>query len=155
MKQFLLIVFSCLSTFLTVSAQDFKLLTQVPQSDTESFFKINHDGVIVNNEVIQEFAINKEYVTVTYKNKTSKEILPEYTLKLYNGYGFLLATKKVSSGLLGGSPLLKPNDIGGDKIYTKRIDLNHLFQFTNFKLPEDFNQIKWLSISESNFKTSN
>jgi hypothetical protein len=128
-------------------------LADPPVSDTEAFFSVTKDGAQVNGEVIREFAISGDRVTVAYKNATDEALSPKYTIKIYNRYGIMIGSDEVSAGLLGGSPRLEPGDVGGDKLHVEWVDLDSIFKHSSAgTLPEDFKRAKWLSISASNSK---
>lgn len=128
-------------------------LADPPVSDTEAFFPVTKDGVQVNGEVIREFAISGDRVTVAYKNATEDALSPKYTIKIYNRYGIMIGSDEVSVGLLGGSPRLEPGDVGGEKLHIEWVELDSIFKHsTAGALPEDFRSAKWLSISASNSK---
>ena len=124
-----------------------------PKSNTEVFFEVSKGEALINGEVIREFAIGKNRVTVAYKNTTEKRLSPKYTIRIYNRYGLLLGSDDVSSGLLGGSPHLEPGDIGGDQLHVEWTDLNAIFNHSSMgDLPDDFQHARWLSIADSNSK---
>lgn len=136
------------------SAQDrlvIQPLSGAPDSDAEIFFAVTEEGVQVGGDVIQEFAISGDRVTVGYKNRTEKSIFPEYRIRIYNRYGILIGHDQVESGLFGGSPKLEPGDVGGDRLHFEWVDLGEIFKHAAVgDLPDDFGMPRWLSISDSN-----
>jgi len=122
-----------------------------PSSEEEVFFEVVEGAVRVEGEVIREFAIRGERVTVAYKNTSREAVSPKYVLRVYNRYGIMLGFEEVSVGLLGGSPRLEPGDVGGDRIDVEWLDLEALLRHTTIReLPADFEQAKWISLAESN-----
>ncbi|MBT8044484.1 MAG: hypothetical protein KJO79_05985 [Verrucomicrobiae bacterium] len=130
----------------------FKPLSGAPKSAEEEFFKVTDGEAKITGHVIKQFVIKPEYLTVTYKNDGKKSLFPKYTVKVFNRYGYLLASDKVGVSIIGGSPKLEPGDVGGDKIRLELIDLQGVFAHTQLKLPDDFFTAAWLSISANNTK---
>ena len=141
-----LFLFSAINLQCLIAEEIITPLVEAPTSKKDKFYPVTKREVAVNDPLIRELVIAKNHVTVSYKNTTQRSISPKYTLKIYNRYGFLIASKKVSSSLFGGSPRLEPGDVGGDKISIEWIDMETVFKFTNITLPKDFLQPCWISL---------
>ena len=70
-------------------------LAAPPKSDVEVFFEVSKGEARIGGEVIREFAISKNRVTVAYKNTTDEKLSPKYTVRIYNRYGVLLGSDEV------------------------------------------------------------
>ena len=126
-----------------------------PESKTEVFFSVKKGETQVNGEVIREFAISKDRVTVAYKNTTAKTLSPKYTIRIYNRYGIMIGSGEVSTGLFGSTPRLEPGDIGGDKLLVEWLESDSIFKHSTIsQLPKDFDQATWISIADSNSKVA-
>jgi hypothetical protein len=125
-------------------------LTAAPQSESETFFPIEDRKARVDGQVIRVFVVKAEHLTVSYENRTNASIFPEYTVRLYNRYGFLIAEKEVDVSIFGGSPKLEAGDVGGDRIPFNPIPLAAIFRHSQVDLPADFGQAAWLSLADSN-----
>ena len=129
--QILLLTLS--SSFLHADQEKFpiQLLPKAPESEEETFYLVKDREVQVNGSVIRVIGIKGERVTVSYKNTTTKTLIPQYTIKFYNGYGILLGSDEIRAGILSGNPRLQPGDFGGDKLHIDWLDIPSIFQHSD------------------------
>lgn len=156
MKHITLIITFSLALFASgrIRAEDsiFAPLVNFPDSKEEQFFKVVKGEVQVEGEVVKLIVVKSEHLTVSYKNDSPKDLYPRYTVKIYNQYGYLLGSEIVGASLFGGGSRLEPGDVGGEKIHLDLIDIKGILKHTNLKLPDDFLNAGWLSLSKSNTK---
>ena len=81
--------------------------------------------------------VKPEHITVSHRNESNEELFPEYTVRVYNRYGFLLGSDQVGTGLFGGSPKLEPGDIGGEKLNLDLVDIKDVVRHARLELPDD------------------
>ena len=138
--------------FQTAWAADsvFQALEQAPEAEGEEFFQVKDGEAAVNGEVIKLIVVKPKHLTASYKNNGEEDVYPEYTVRIYNRYGYLLGSKKVGLSLFGGSSSLEPGDVGGEKVRLDLVGITAIFKFTKLELPDDFLTAAWVSFSESN-----
>ena len=102
--------------------------------------------------MIKLIVVKPEHLTASYKNDGKKDVIPKYMVKIYNRYGYLLGSDRVGGSLFGGSSLLEPGDVGGEKIRMEMVDITAIFKHTKLELPDDFFSPAWVSLSASNTK---
>lgn len=130
----------------------FHPLPSAPQSNEEVFFKVEDGEAKIEGEVIKLIVVKPEHLSVGYKNDSDKKLYPKYTVKIYNRYGHLLGGADVSVSMFGGSSILEPGDVGGEKVRLKLVDIVGIFKHTGLRLPDDFDHAAWVALSGSNTK---
>jgi len=156
MKNTILSITSILTLALSqiASAQDspFPVLETAPVSETEQFFSVENGEAKIEAQVIKLMVVKAEHITVSYKNDSGEEVLPEYEVRVYNRYGILLGSDEVRSSFFGGNTRLEPGDVGGEKLNLDLVDIDGVFSHAQVKLPDDFSVAAWVSLSGSNTK---
>ncbi len=130
----------------------FKPLSSAPKSADEAFFKVTDGEAKIEGHVLKLLVVKPDYLTASYKNDSKKTLFPQYTVRTYNRYGYLLASDKVGASIIGGSPVLEAGDVGGEKITLDVVDIAGVFKHTLQKLPSDFFNVTWVSLADSNTK---
>ncbi len=95
---------------------EFKPLPEAPKSGDEEFFKATDGEAKIEGHVVKLFVVKPDYLTASYKNESKKALSPEYTVRTYNRYGYLLSSAKVQVSMFGGSPRLEIGDVGAIRI---------------------------------------
>jgi|GEM_PF-1771505 hypothetical protein len=130
----------------------FRPLTEAPKTPDEEFFKVVNGESKVEGHVIKQLVVKPEYLTASYKNDSKESLFPKYTVRIYNRYGFLLGSGRVGAGFFSGSPKLEMGDVGGEKIHLDLVDIAPVFKHTKLELPEDFFNVAWVSLADTNTK---
>jgi hypothetical protein len=129
---------------------EFKPLPEAPKSGGEEFFKATDGEAKIEGHVVKLFVVKPDYLTASYKNESKKALSPEYTVRTYNRYGYLLSSAKVQVSMFGGSPRLEIGDVGGQKVQLNLVDITSVFRHTKLSLPADFGDVAWVSLAQSN-----
>ena len=119
-------------------------------AENEYLYEIKDNEVLVNDKLIRLVEFDNGGVRVSYRNKTSKPMRPEYTFKIYNSYGMLIGAHSTIGGVFGGTKLMEPRSVGSEKIHLKRFPLDEILKHTNVEIPEDLLEMKWILISNTN-----
>lgn len=158
MKHLITIILTIVAGMLTphARAEDtvFKPLTEAPKSTEEEFFQVNDGECKIEGHVVKLFVVKPEYLTASYKNDSKKALFPKFTVRTYNHYGYLLGSDNVGASMLGGSPQLDTGDVGGEKIIMDLVDVAGVFKHALAKLPSDFFEVAWISLSDTNTRLS-
>ena len=150
--QISLIFTLALSSLALAGESTFKPLSEAPNSPEEEFFKVVNGESKLQGHVIKVIVVKPEYLTASYKNDSKQPLFPQYTVRTYNRYGYLLGSDKVGASIFGGSSKLEIGDVGGEKIHLDLIDIASVFKHTKLDLPADFFDVAWISLAESNTK---
>lgn len=110
-------------------------------------YEVKDNEVTIQGQFIDRVLIGKN-VTITYRNKTDKHIIPGFNIRFYNGYGLMIASKKISGLNLEVDKMLEPGDVGSDVFPLEKYPIQEIFELSDIKVSEDLNKIKWIMISE-------
>ena len=111
-------------------------------------YQVKDGEATIKGELLDRVLIGKN-VTVTYRNKTNESLRPSYTIKFYNKYGLLIGKEKVGSSSLADN-LIGPEEVSSESIHFERYNITEILEQTDVRVNEDFNNIHWIVISDSN-----
>lgn len=117
------------------------------EAHAENTFKITGGRSRIEAPLITQIEVNRESLVVRYQNRTNFAVFPAYTVCVFNRYGFLLGTGETGPQRIGGSFLLDPGDTGAEQVSLHLVDHSSILKYTNLKLPKDFFEAAWLSLS--------
>jgi hypothetical protein len=105
---------------------------------------------MINDKMITLFAFHEKAVSVSYRNKTTEETKPRYTIRFYNPYGMMIGEKKIGSSAIisfGNSTYMEPGEVSSEKIYLENYPIDKILGNSNVERPDDLNKIKWMTLS--------
>jgi len=151
-----LITLFFISTCCVLQAGDSITLTEQTPEVTEGayLYEIVDGEVLVNDKLITLFAVSKDGLSVSYRNKTDEEMRPKYTIHVYNRYGLLIGTKTLGSSMVmfGSNTLMEPGEVSAEKIHMDEFPLNEILKQSQIGSPEDIMEMKWIVLSDTNSK---
>lgn len=124
-----------------------KGLDSLPLDRGEQSFLVEDGEVAINGNLIKRVAIGRDKITISYRNKGQKAKQPQYTIRLYNRYGFLLAEKTFPKMLFGGV-YVKPGDVATEDWRVRWMPLDRIIKKTGNVLPKDWRTAAWVVISD-------
>ena len=101
-----------------------------------SVFKIEANEINVNEDLIKRVEFGKNTAIITYFNKTGESLRPKYAFHVFNDYGFKIGSfsaKWLLDTVFAGDTEKENKSFG---IYK----LDEFFQYSDFKLPGDWNE---------------
>ena len=138
----------------SVSAgEKLRLLEQEPSVGSEKhLYEIKNNEVLVNDQLITLFAISKDGISASYRNKTEERTKPRYTIEVYNAYGLLVGKDRLGDSIsfFGGSTYMDPGEVSAEKIHLEEYPLAEILTHSNIEIPEDLMEMKWIVLSETN-----
>lgn len=151
----LITLFFISTTCILQADESITLTEQTPEAAEGAYLYEIVDGeVLVNDKLITLFALSKDGLSASYRNKTDKKTKPKYTIHVYNRYGLLIGTKTLgdSMGMFGGSTLMEPGEVSAEKIHMDEFPLPEILKQSQIHSPEDIMAMKWIVLSDTNSK---
>ena len=132
-----------------------ELREQAPAVGEEEYlYEIKENEVLVNDKLIMLFAISKDGISASYRNKTEEKTKPKYTVSVYNAYGLLIGKKTLgdSISLFGASTYMEPGEVGAEKIHLDAYPLSDILKNSNVRIPGNIMEMRWIVLSDTNTK---
>ena len=134
-----------------------KRLVKAPDSIEESFYRFDKNVAEINGAVIQDISLNYVagksggQIKIQYKNHTQMEVVPGCLVRLYNPFGVCMGGVWVSGENMNAHDPIAPGDSG---VTIHRFSVFRMEAYIRHglkgKLPADFADLAWVSISKSN-----
>ncbi len=141
------------------SSQRTKSVTLTPKQKLTApaggaIYEVTDNEAIVHEELIDRILIGKN-VTITYRNKTVKPIVPVFRIRFYDSYGLMVASKKIGEENLKKNNMLGAGEVGSDVFSLETLSTAEIFEYSNLRLSEGVSsKIKWILISDINHTPS-
>ena len=135
-----------------IGMEEVKPIDKLPLDEGEISFVIEDGEATVNEELIKRISVGRDKVTASYRNKGKAAKRPRYTIRLYNQYGFLLGEDTVGNSIsfFGGVGNIEPDDVATEDLTIEWLPLDRIMEKSKVRLPDDWQSVKWVVISESN-----
>ena len=138
-----------------VAGETLQLTEQTPRVGKAAYlYEIKDNEVLVNDQLITLFAISKDGISASYRNKTDAKMKPKYSIAVYNAYGLLLGEDEVGRGmsLLGSNTYMEPGEVSAEKIHLDEYPLNEILKNSSIAIPDDLMEMKWIVLFNTNTK---
>jgi hypothetical protein len=141
----ILIVSLTAALSLACYADEFKpvdMMARVPAAKGLAVFKISDDEVVVNGSLLKRIEMGEKTMVLNYKSKLGKSVFPKFSIRIYNGYGMLLDTTRVSWTFSS----VEPGAVKQENVSFSPTNLPSALSFSTVGLPKDWDRPVFLIV---------
>jgi len=143
-------IFFAVATSSAFAQTELEPVEALPLTGDERAYLVEDGEADISDGLIRRISIGHENVTASYRNRGDKAKRPEYTVRLYNRYGLLLAEDDVTSGFLGGVGTIDPGEIEAEELHVDHYPLDRIAAKSGITLPDDWDTVNWVVIADTN-----
>jgi hypothetical protein len=145
MKTFTTLMAICTLLLCTASAGPLVPRESLPLTKGEKAYLVIDNVAVIGDDLIERLTIGGNYIAFMYRNSYDKAVSAQFTIRLYNRYGFLMCEKEVKGVALGNK-----GDVGADMQFIQPVPMSRLIEKTGINEPAGWGDVHWVVISATN-----